>query len=76
MATGFITWFSVIVFAPWLPGDLLGLVIALVIVTSLTQKSDPPQPLRDSNGEEVEMKNRLGTLPLFRRAELIDSVDR
>ncbi|MCH8301435.1 MAG: sodium:solute symporter family protein [Proteobacteria bacterium] len=72
MAVGFLTWLVAILFAPGFPGDLLGLLtglVAMLIVTALTQKSDPPQPLRNSDGEEVEMKDRLGTLPLFRRAD-------
>jgi len=72
MAVGFLTWLVAIVVAPGFPGDLLGLLtglVAMLIVTALTQKSDPPQPLRNSDGEEVEMKDRLGTLPLFRRAD-------
>ncbi len=72
MAVGFLTWFVAILFAPGFPGDLLGLLtglVAMLVATKLTQKSDPPKPLRNSDGEEVEMKNRLGTLPLFRRAE-------
>ena len=71
MAVGFLTWFIAILFAPGFPGDLLGLLtglVAMLIATALTQKSDPPEPLRNSDGEEVEMKDRLGTLPLFRRA--------
>jgi SSS family transporter len=72
MAVGFLTWFVAILFAPGFPGDLLGLLtglVAMLVATKLTQKSDPPKPLRNSDGEEVEMKDRLGTLPLFRRAE-------
>jgi len=72
MAVGFLTWLVAILFAPGFPGDLLGLLtglVAMLIVTALTQKSDPPQPLRNADGEEVEMKDRLGTLPLFRRAD-------
>jgi SSS family transporter len=72
MAVGFLTWFVAILFAPGFPGDLLGLLtglVAMLVATALTQKSDPPEPLRNSDGEEVEMKDRLGTLPLFRRAE-------
>ena len=72
MAVGFLTWIIAILFAPGFPGDLLGLLtglVAMLIATALTQKSDPPEPLRNSDGEEVEMKDRLGTLPLFRRAE-------
>jgi len=72
MAVGFLTWLVAILFAPGFPGDLLGLLtglVAMLVATKLTQKSDPPEPLRNSDGEEVEMKDRLGTLPLFRRAE-------
>jgi SSS family transporter len=72
MAVGFFTWFVAIVYAPGFPGDLLGLLtglVAMLIVTALTQEFDPPEPLRNSDGEVVEMKDRLGTLPLFRRAE-------
>jgi len=68
---GFLVWFVAIVYAPDLPGDLLGLMVGLItilIVTPLTQKLDPPKPLLDSDGNEVEFKNRLGVLPLFRKA--------
>ena len=68
MAVGFLTWLLAILYAPDLPGDLLGLLLGLItilIVTPLTQKIDPPEPLRNSDGEEVEFKDRLGTLPLF-----------
>ncbi len=72
MAMGFLTWFATILFAPELPGDLLGLMAGLVtilVVVPLTQKVDPPKRLLNSDGEEVEFKDRLGTLPLFKRAE-------
>jgi SSS family transporter len=71
MAMGFLTWFVAIVYAPDFPGDLLGLLVGLVtmfVVSFLTQKSDPPEPLRNGDGEVVEFKDRLGTLPLFSRA--------
>lgn len=70
MAMGFFTWFVTLLVAPGFPGDLLGLLLALItilVVTPLTQKSDPPKPLLNSDGEEVQLKDRLGTLPLFRR---------
>jgi SSS family transporter len=77
MAAGFLTWFVAILFAPQgIPGDLLGLfagLVVMLIVSTLTQQFDPPVPLRNSDGEEVEMKDRLGTLPLFRRAKGIES---
>jgi Na+/proline symporter len=72
MAMGFLTWFAAILLAPEFPGDLLGLLVGLVtmfVVTPLTQKIDPPVPLRNRDGDEVEFKDRLGTLPLFRRSE-------
>jgi Na+/proline symporter len=70
MAAGFLTWISAILFVPDLPGDLLGLLAGLLtflVVTPLTQKTDPPRKLLSGDGEEVEMKDRLGTLPLFGR---------
>ncbi len=73
MAMGFVTWLVTIVTAPELAGDLLGLMAGLVtmlLVTPLTQKFDPPRPLLNGDGEEVEFKDRLGTLPLFKRANL------
>jgi SSS family transporter len=72
MAMGFVTWFVTIVFVPEFPGDLLGLLVGLItmlIVTPLTQKTDPPKPLLDSDGKEVELTNRLGTLPLLRQVD-------
>jgi hypothetical protein len=41
--------------------------VTILIVTPLTQKLDPPTTLRDGDGNEVEFKDRLGTLPLFTR---------
>jgi SSS family transporter len=72
MAVGFLTWFLAIALESELPGDLLGLMtglITMLVVTPLTQKMDPPTRLLNSDGEEVEMKDRLGTLPLFRRID-------
>ncbi|HJL51501.1 MAG TPA: hypothetical protein QF695_02570, partial [Arenicellales bacterium] len=70
MAMGFLIWFVAIIYVPEAPGDLLGLLaglLTILIVTPLTQKLDPPKPLLDSEGKETEFKDRLGTLPLFRR---------
>ncbi len=71
MAIGFLTWLLAILYAPEFPGDLLGLLtglLTMLIITPLTQKTDPPKRLLNSDGEEVELEDRLGTLPLFRRA--------
>jgi hypothetical protein len=69
---GFLTWMSAILFVPEVAGDMLGMLIALItmlIVTPLTQKIDPPNPILNGDGQEIELKNRLGTLPLFRRVD-------
>jgi sodium/proline symporter len=69
MAMGFLTWLLAVLLMPNLAGDMLGLIACLVtilVVTPLTQRFDPPRPLLDNDGEEMEMKDRLGTLPLFR----------
>lgn len=70
MAMGFLTWLIAILVTPEFPGDLLGLLVGLItllIVSPLTQKIDPPKPLRNGTGEEVEFKDRLGSLPIFSR---------
>jgi hypothetical protein len=67
--SGFLVWLVAIWFLPNLAGDMLGLIACLVtilVVTVLTQKLDPPRPLLAVDGEEVAMKDRLDTLPLFR----------
>jgi hypothetical protein len=67
-----LTWLLAVLFMPNLAGDMLGLIACLVtilVVTPLTQRFDPPRRLLDEDGEEVEMKDRLGTLPLFRAAK-------
>ena len=72
MAMGFLTWFLAILYAPEFPGDLLGLLVGLItilIVVPLTQQLDPPTKLLNSDGEEIEFKDRLGTLPLFARTK-------
>jgi len=72
MAMGFLMWLAATLLAPDLAGDMLGLMVCLVtivIVTPLTQKFDPPRPLLTAEGEELELKDRLGTLPLFRKVQ-------
>jgi Na+/proline symporter len=72
MAAGFVAWAVAVRYAPDWPGDLLGLLACLttlLVVTPLTQKVDAPRPVRNSDGEAVELTNRLGTLPLFRKIQ-------
>jgi Na+/proline symporter len=69
MGAGISAWLLTLYFAPAMPADFIGLAASLVtmlIVTPLTQKFDPPRELRDSDGNAVEMTDRLGTLPLFK----------
>lgn len=50
---------------PGLPGDLVGFGVSLttmLLVTPLTQRIDPPRPVRDHDGNEVALKDRLGIL--------------
>jgi len=72
MAMGFLVWLLTTLLMPELASDMLGLVaclVTIVIVTPMTQKYDPPRPLLTADGEELEMKDRLGTLPLFKTVE-------
>ena len=65
-------WLITVLIAPDFPGDLLGLVAGLMVFLSVgifTQQLDPPRPLRNGEGEEVEFGDRLGVLPLFRAAD-------
>jgi Na+/proline symporter len=67
---GLSAWLFTLFTAPNLPADFIGLaasIVTMLIVTPLTQKIDPPRDLRDSDGHPMEMKNRLGTLPLLQR---------
>jgi SSS family transporter len=64
MAGGFLTWLVSRQIAPELPGDLIGMVVCLVLMVTVslaTQKLDPPKPALDIDGNEVEFKDRLGT---------------
>ncbi len=65
MICGIIVWLGSGIWFPDLPGDLLGLgasLTVMLVVTPLTQKSDPPRPLTDHEGKPVELSDRLGIL--------------
>ena len=50
---------------PDLPADMLGFgasALTFLVVTPLTQGVDPPKPLRDTRGNEVAMRDRLGLI--------------
>jgi len=71
MTAGIAAWLASMYFAPQLPADFIGLgasIVTMLIVTPLTQKSDPPKGLHDPEGNPIEMTNRLGILPIFKRS--------
>lgn len=57
---------------PDIPASFVGfwtsLVVAIVI-SLLTQRADSPKVLTNASGEAIALSDRLGTLPLFRRAD-------
>jgi SSS family transporter len=62
---GWATWIGAFLAETQFPPDMLGFLVSIVamIGTSLlTQKIDPPRPLTGSDGEVVELENRLGKL--------------
>ena len=62
------TWFIAGEMESAFPPDLIGFcvsLIAMVTVTLLTQKFDPPRALTDIDGEVVELRDRFGKLPLI-----------
>ncbi len=65
MFTGVSVWLVSRILLPELPGDLIGMgacIVTILIVTPLTQKSDPPRPLLSTDGEAVDLTDRLGIL--------------
>lgn len=58
-------WIAALAWLPDAAADVLGMaggIIALVAVSLLTQKTDPPRPLADSDGNTVKLTNRLGLI--------------
>ena len=71
MAAGLTTWLTTLAVAPALPSDFMGFaacLLAMLIVTPLTQNFDPPRELCDGDGNAINMSDRLGTLPLFKKS--------
>jgi SSS family transporter len=71
MFAGFSAWLISRALAPELPGDLIGLgmsLLTMLVVSSLTQKFDPPRGLVDIDGNQVALTDRLGILPILKKA--------
>jgi SSS family transporter len=72
IGAGFVTFATIKVMYPEIPADFVGFWVSLivaVVVSLLTRKSDPPKALSNADGEAMDLGNRLGTLPLFRRVD-------
>tara|TARA_Y100001978_G_scaffold183288_1_gene180765 strand:- start:46 stop:1503 length:1458 start_codon:yes stop_codon:yes gene_type:complete len=64
IVVGFVSWQILLVISPSLPADLLAVpfaALAFVTVSLFTQRSAPPRPLRDGQGELVAFSKRVGT---------------
>jgi len=72
IGAGFATFATVSVLYPEVPASFVGFWVSLVVavvVSLLTQQADQPKVLTNANGEAMDLNDRLGTLPLFRRAD-------
>jgi Na+/proline symporter len=71
MWAGSAAWLTISFAWPALPADLLGFcacLVTMLVVTLLTQESDPPRKLVDHEGNEVALDNRLGVLGFTEKA--------
>jgi Na+/proline symporter len=60
-------WFAAMALLPDLAADIVGMaagIVALVVVSLWTQKTDPPRGLADTDGKPVAFANRLGLIGL------------
>jgi Na+/proline symporter len=74
MAAGLLAWGLSEWFYPDLAGDVIGLIFAfvtIIVVTLFSQTFDPPKPLVDRDGKQIDLKGRFGILPLFSRKKAI-----
>lgn len=67
---GFAVYIAISLVYPDFPASFVGFWVSLVVavlVSLLTQKRDPAKPLTNAANEPMNLDDRLGTLPLFRR---------
>lgn len=58
-------WVAALLWLPDAAADVLGMaggILALIVATLLTQKTDPPRELVDTDGKTVALRNRLGLI--------------
>ena len=72
IGAGFAAFAATSVMYPDVPASFVGFwtsLVAAVVVSLLTQQSDPAKALTNADGEAMDLDDRLGTLPLFRRVD-------
>ena len=72
IAAGFTSFVFFTLMYPNVAASFVGFWVSLVgavAVSLLTQKKDPPKVLTKGDGTPMDLSNRLGTLPLFRRVD-------
>lgn len=72
IGAGFTAFALVRLLFPGIPASFVGFwtsLVVAIIVSLLTQKSDPPRALTNADGQPMDLGDRLGTLPLLRRVE-------
>ncbi len=60
---GLVAWGLVSRLAPAWPADLMGAVVGVVLMVTVslaTRRADPPRPLRDRDGRMISMEGRVG----------------
>lgn len=65
IGAGFAAFAATSVLCPEISASFVGFWVSLVVaivVTLLTQRSDPPKPLTNAAGEAMDLRDRLGTL--------------
>jgi SSS family transporter len=71
IGAGFATFAALELVYPEIPGSFGGFWVSLVVavvVSLLTGRSSPPKPLSNVDGEPMDLRDRLGILPLLRPA--------
>jgi SSS family transporter len=69
IGAGFATFAAIKLMYPDIPADFVGFWVSLTVavtVSMLTQKVDSPKALTRADGQALDLKDRLGTLPLIR----------
>lgn len=72
IAAGFTAFAVVSVMYPDIPASFVGFwtsLIVAVVVSLVTQEADPSKALTNADGEAMDLRDRLGTLPLFHRRD-------